>query len=42
MNSRISVEKVKQGFKKTLTRKEVQHMAALEKASITIKDANLK
>ena len=32
MTSKVSVEKAKQIFKKNLGRKEIQHMAALEKA----------
>lgn len=34
--SNISVDKVKFNFKKNLTRKEVQHIAALQKAQKTI------
>lgn len=37
--SKVSVERVKFTFKKNLTRKEVAHMAALEKAQKTIKVA---
>lgn len=37
--SKVSVDRVKFNFKKNLTRKEVSHMAALEKAQKTIKVA---
>lgn len=36
MESKISVERVKFTFKKNLTRKEIQHIAALKKAQATI------
>ena len=35
-DSKISVDRVKFNFKKNLTRKEVQHIAALQKAQKTI------